>query len=338
MKVVTFGEILLRLAPPGHLTIGQAQSFDRIFGGSEANVAIALSQYGCDVNFVSKVPEHTLGKAAMQYLNGFGVHTNYVQYDQARLGIYYLENGYSIRPSRVIYDREQSSFSRSTINDYDFDAILKEANWFHLSGITPALSEELFEISMKALEKAKTYGVTTSCDLNYRKSLWPFELARKKMSLLMQHVDVCFGFEPLELPLNDHEDYKDRLTRPFSEKEIEIISTKLKERYNFTHIISTFRKEKSVNENTVSAMVLSNQGFYRSNPINVEIIDRVGAGDAFAAGMIYGLSHFDSMQQTIDFATTAFALKHTVEGDANILDLANIDHVLKAENALSIMR
>ncbi|WP_017471354.1 sugar kinase [Amphibacillus jilinensis] len=337
-NIVTFGEILLRLTTPGFKTIKQSQSFDGVFGGGEANVAMALAQYGFNVNFVTKVPKHALGRSAMQFLNYFGVNTDHVVYDEQRLGVYFLEKGYSIRPTRVIYDREQSSFACSKINDYDFDIIFENVDWFHLGGITPALSEELFEISLVALEIAQKKGVKTSCDLNYRKSLWSFKSARAKMSILMKNIDVCFGIEPLELPTYDDQDYKDRCEKPFSEEEIKKIMSQLKEMYQFTQIVHTFRTEKSVNQNEISAIVMDDQGFFKSKTVDVQIVDRVGTGDAFAAGMIYGLLQFDSMQKTIDFATASFALKHTIEGDANILDLSDILHFMNADHPLSIIR
>ena len=212
-KVVTMGEIMLRLSTPGYQKIQQAQSFDIHYGGGEANVAIGLSQLGLNNSFVSKLPDNDLGISANQYLNRFGVETDQMVFGGDRIGIYFLEKGFSIRSSKIIYDRSGSAFAGSKVAEYDFDKIFADADWFHISGITPALNEELFQLTKKALAAAKQQGLTTSFDLNFRSSLWSFEDARRKLTELMKDVDVCIGVEPLQLLDNEGKDIKDNLPK-----------------------------------------------------------------------------------------------------------------------------
>ena len=197
-KVVTMGEIMLRLSTPGHQRVKQAQSFDIHYGGGEANVAIGLSQLGLNSSFVSKLPNNDLGISADEFLNRYGVETDHMVFGGDRMGIYFLEKGHSIRPSKIFYDRSGSAFAGSKAAEYDFAQIFADADWFHISGITPALNEEMFQLTSLALTAAKQQGLTTSCDLNYRSSLWSFEEARRKMTELMKNVDVCIGVEPLQ--------------------------------------------------------------------------------------------------------------------------------------------
>lgn len=337
-KVVTMGEIMLRLSTPRFRKIEQAQSFEASYGGGEANVAISLSQLGLKSSFVSKLPNNSLGHSANQFLNRYGVSTDCMVFGGDRLGIYFLEKGFSIRSTKIVYDREDSAFAQSKMAEYDFEHIFKEADWFHISGITPALNKDIFELTKKALAEAKKRGIKTSCDLNYRSSLWSFAEARKKMTELIQGVDVCIGVEPLQLLDDNGKDIKDSLpNKPCVDDYKEIIK-ELHKRYGIKHIAMTFRDQLSAHHHHVKALLSDGENFYESAEINVEIVDRVGTGDAFSTGIIYSIINNFEPQHAIDFATACFALKHTIEGDVNLLSKDDIEQYLQAKNSFSIRR
>ena len=337
-KVVTLGEILLRLTTPNYKKIEQAESFHANYGGGEANVAISLAKFGVQSSFVSKLPNNALGKSAENYLQQHGVQTNHIRYGGDRLGIYFLEKGYSIRPSKILYDRQSSSFATSQINEYDWNHIFEDADWFHVSGITPALNEELFLLTKKALVVAKEKGLTTSLDLNYRSALWSFETARMKMTELIPYVDVCIGIEPLQLLDDDGKDLKDQLPSPRSSGDYKEILTLLHDRYNIKYTAMTFRNQLSVNCNRLKVMLSDGESFYESDEVEVEMVDRVGAGDAFSAGVIYGLLSKLQNESVVKIALGCFALKHTIEGDANLLDISDIKQFVESKNSFSIKR
>lgn len=330
-RVVTLGEMLLRLSPENYQKIEQTRNFSTHYGGAEANVAVGLANLGIPVSYVTKLPNHALGWSAKHYLNQFGVNTDHILYGGERLGLYYLEQGYSIRPSKVIYDRKHSSFSQSKREEYDFEDLFKDADWFHITGITPALSDELFEISKEALIKAKSLGLKTSCDLNYRSALWTFQTARKKMTELLPYVDVCIGIEPLILLNEEGIDIKDEFQEPRSHEDVMRIMKEMEKQFGFTEIAVTFRDHLSVSHNKLSAMLYDGKHFYQSKEFDVEFIDRVGGGDAFAVGLIYGLFNDHEMQEVINFATATFALKHTIVGDACLFYKDEIDRLLNQE-------
>lgn len=324
-KVVTLGEIMLRLSAPNYQKIVQAQSFDAVYGGGEANVAVSLAKFGLNSSFVTKVPQNALGTSAEQQLNRFGVSTEHVLHGGDRLGIYFFEKGFSIRPSKVYYDRKNSAFALSKVEEYDFDAIFADADWFHISGITPALSEELFQLSKKALETAKAKGLTTSCDLNYRSALWSFGEARVKMTELIPYVDVCIGIEPLALLGDDGQDIKDRLPKNPSPEDYVPVMEQLRDRFGIRYVAMTKREHVSVNCNRLQAYLYDGSQLYQSTEAVVDIIDRVGTGDAFSAGMIYSLINDFKPQDAVEFATGCFALKHTIEGDANLIPISDVE-------------
>ena len=337
-KVVTMGEIMLRLSTPGYQKIQQAQSFDIHYGGGEANVAIGLSQLGLNNSFVSKLPDNDLGISANQYLNRYGVETDQMVFGGDRIGIYFLEKGFSIRSSKITYDRSGSAFAGSKVAEYDFDKIFAGADWFHISGITPALNEELFQLTKKALAAAKQQGLTTSFDLNFRSSLWSFEDARRKLTELMKDVDVCIGVEPLQLLDNEGKDIKDSLPKNPTPDDYKEIMTIMHERFGFKSIAMTYRNQLSVNRHCLKALLSDGKDFYQSSEIEVEIVDRVGTGDAFTTGLIYSLINQYEPQAAVDFATASFALKHTVEGDANMFSLSDVDQFVEHKNSFSIKR
>ncbi|MBP3041489.1 sugar kinase [Bacillaceae bacterium Marseille-Q3522] len=337
-KVVTMGEIMLRLSAPNYQKFEQVRSFDVVYGGAEANVAISLARFGLPSWFVSKLPNNAIGASAMQHLNHYGVKTDHILFGGDRLGIYFLEKGFSLRPSKVIYDREHSSFAISKVEEYDFDTIFEDAEWFHISGITPALNEELFLISKKALKTAKKKGLTTSCDLNYRSSLWPFEVARKKMTELIPYVDVCIGVEPLELFGNNGKDIKDSLPKQPRMNDYQEIIEEMHRKFHFKYVAMTLRENVSVNRNRLQGLLSNGKNFYNTSKLEVEFVDRVGAGDAFSAGIIYSLISGFKEQNAIEFATGCFAIKHTIEGDANLLQTSDVEDFLDQKSLFTINR
>lgn len=337
-KVVTLGELLLRLSTPGYQKVQQASSFDIHFGGGEANVAIGLSHLGVKSSFVSKLPDHEIGYSANQFLNRYGVETNQIVFGGDRMGIYFLEKGYSIRPSKIIYDRNGSSFAESKVEEYDFEKLFSDADWFHISGITPALNEEIFQLTVSALKAAKQKGLTTSLDLNYRSSLWSFEDARIKITELMKDVDVCMGVEPLQLLDDAGKDMKDYLPESPELIDYKDIMKEMHARFGLKHIAMTYRNQLSVHHHRLSALLSDGTNFYQSSELDVEIVDRVGTGDAFSTGLIFSLVNEYEPQQAIDFATASFALKHTVEGDVSVLKLDEVEQYVRNKSSFSIRR
>lgn len=337
-KVVTMGEIMLRLSTPGYQKIQQAGGFDIHYGGGEANVAIGLSQLGLHSSFVSKLPHNDLGISANQFLNRFGVGTDQMVFGGDRIGIYFLEKGFSIRSSKIIYDRSGSAFAGSKVAEYDFANLFRDAEWFHISGITPALNEEIFQLTKLALAAAKQQGLTTSFDLNYRSSLWSFEEARRKLTELMKDVDVCIGVEPLQLLDHEGRDIKDDLPEHPCPDDYKEIMKIMHERFDLKYIAMTYRNQLSVNHHRLKALLSDGRDFYHSSEIDVEIVDRVGTGDAFTTGLIYSLMNQYEPQAAVDFSTACFALKHTVEGDVNVLSLSDVEQYVQNKNSFSIKR
>ena len=321
MKIVTMGEIMLRLSSAGNSRFVQCQEFDACYGGGEANVAVSLANYGHDAYFVSKVPAHEIGQCAVNALRRYGVHTDYVACGGNRLGIYYLESGASMRPSKVIYDRAHSSISEASISDFDFDKIFEGATWFHWSGITPALSDEVANILREACIAAKRHNVTISCDLNFRKKLWTSEKAISVMRPLMQYVDVCIGNEEdaqlcLGFKPNANVDKGDTDAKGYYE-----IFKQMQQEFGFKLVVSTLRESYSATHNGWKALIYNGKEFYESKHYDIEpIIDRVGGGDSFAGGLIHGLLKYDFDQaKALEFAVAASALKHTIPGDFNLV-------------------
>lgn len=289
-KVVTLGEIMLRLSTPRFERFVQAESFDVVYGGGEANVAVSLANYGFDSCFVSKLPKNDIGQAAVNHLRRFGVNTKFIERGGDRVGIYYLESGASMRPSKVIYDRAHASISEAEVSDFDFDEIFKDADWFHFSGITPALSEKAAILTEEALKTAKKYGVTVSVDLNYRKNLWTPARAKEVMTHLMQYVDVCIGNEEdAEKVLGFKPGETDVTSGELELAGYKNIFEQMKEKFGFKYVISSLRESYSASDNGWSACAYDGTEFYQSRKYDVRIVDRVGGGDSFASGVIYGL-------------------------------------------------
>lgn len=325
-RVITFGELMLRLAPEGYLRFLQSEKYQATFGGAEANVAVSLANYGVDAAFVSKLPEHEIGQSAVNSLRKFGVDTSLIVRGGDRVGIYYCEKGASQRPSKVIYDRANSAIATAKSSDFNWNKILKGATWFHITGITPALSDGMAAITLKALKAAKEKGITVSCDLNFRKKLWSKEKANKVMSEVCKYVDYCianeedakdvFGIEADNTDINsgklDREGYIS-------------VAKKLTDKFGFRGVAITLRESLSANDNNWSAMLYTNGQAYFSKKYAIHIVDRVGGGDSFGAGLIYSLLNNYEPQKTIEFAVAASCLKHSIEGDYNMVSVKEVE-------------
>ncbi len=325
-KIVMFGEIMLRLSPPAYQRIAFTRNFEACYAGGEANVAVSLANYGMNSYFVSKVPENEIGSAVIRTLKEMNVNTDYITYGGKRLGVYYLEHGASVRPSKVIYDRKHSSLSEAQETEFDFDAIFNGATWFHVSGISPALSESCATLTAKALQCAKKAGLTTSFDLNYRKKLWTAQEAQKICIPLMEHVDVCIGNEEdAEKVLGFTPQGSNIQQGTLNIEGYKAMFEKLKERFGFQHVATTLRESISASDNGWSALLYNGQQFFQSKKYNLHIVDRVGAGDSFSAGLIYSLIATKDPQQSIDFAVAASALKHSIHGDFNQVSVEEVE-------------
>ncbi|MBE5737627.1 MAG: sugar kinase [Clostridiales bacterium] len=324
-KVITFGELMLRLAPENYLRFVQSEKYEATFGGAEANVAVSLANYGIDVAFVTKLPTHEIGQSAVNSLRKFGVDTSKIVRGGERVGIYYCEKGASQRPSKVIYDRAYSSISMAKEQDFDWDKIFEEVEWFHFTGITPALSDEVAKICLIAVKKAKEKGITISCDLNFRKKLWTKEKAGQVMSNLCQYVDYCIANEEdakdvFGIEADNTDIYGGKLDR---EGYISV-AKKLTDRFNFKGVAITLRESKSANDNDWSGMLYTNGQAVFSKKYSMHIVDRVGGGDSFGAGLIYSLLNGYDSQRAIEFAVAASCLKHTIEGDYNMVSVSEV--------------
>jgi 2-dehydro-3-deoxygluconokinase len=318
-KVVTMGELLLRLSTPGYERFTQAQSFDIVYGGAEANVAISLANWGVNSCFVTELPDNPIGQSAINNLKKYGVNTEYIHRAGDRIGIYFFEKGTSVRPSKVVYDRANSAITKVNADDFDFDEIFKDADWFHISGITPALGENCIHLAEKAIEAAKAHNVPVSIDLNYRNKLWSIEEFERVMPGLLKGIDVCFGW--LTSVESKQSEYKvaDFSKGKLDEERFKYIFGKMIEKFNIKHVVSTLRENYSASHNGLSAIIYDGKELYRSKKYDFSIHDRVGAGDAFAAGLIYGLVQGKNHKEALEFGVAAGVLKHSIDGDANIV-------------------
>lgn len=317
---------MLRLSPQGNDRFVQADSFRIIPGGGEANVAISLANYGHDSYYVTKLPAHEIGQIAVNELRKFGIRTDYITRGGNRIGLYYAETGAAMRPSKVIYDRAHSAIAEADPADFDFDKIFEGATWFHWSGITPAISDKAAELTKLACEAAKRHGVTISCDLNFRKKLWTSEKAISIMRPLMKYVDICIGNEEdaeLCLGFKPDADVEGGKTDAAG---YEGIFRQMKKEFGFKYVVSTLRESFSANHNGWKALIFDGNEFYQSKRYDIDhIVDRVGGGDAFSAGLIHGmLKNPGDQASALEFAVAASALKHTVNGDFNMVSEAEV--------------
>ena len=338
-KVVTLGEIMLRLSTPDFKRFVQADTLDVTYGGGEANVAVALCNYGLQGVFVSKVSDNAIGQSAINHLRRFGVDTQFVARGGKRLGIYFLETGASMRASQVIYDRADAAISEVDITDFDFDKIFDCASWFHTTGITPALSEKAAALTEAALKAAKAKGITTSIDLNYRKKLWSKEKAKEVMTRLCKYVDVCIGNEEdAETTLGFKSKGSDVTKGELNLDGYKDVFQQMKEKFGFKYIASTLRESYSASDNGWSALVYDGKEFYHSKEYQVRIVDRVGSGDSFASGFIYGLVTEMSLKDAAEFGVAASALKHTIPGDLNHATLSEVKGLMKGDASGRVQR
>ncbi|MCH5239842.1 MAG: sugar kinase [Muribaculaceae bacterium] len=325
-KIITLGEIMLRLSPEGCYRFVEVDRFNVIWGGGEANVAVSCANYGHDAYFVSKLPTHEIGQAAVNALRRYGVHTDHIARGGDRVGIYYCETGASMRPSKVIYDRAHSAIAEANPSDFDFDKIMKGADWFHWSGITPAISDKAAELTRLACEAAKRNGVTVSVDLNFRKKLWTSEKAISIMKPLMKYVDVCIGNEEdAELCLGFKPDADVESGNTDAEGYKKIFEQMMKE-FGFKYVVSTLRESFSATHNGWKAMIYDGKEFYVSKRYDINpIIDRVGGGDSFSGGLIHGLLTYKTQGEALEFAVAASALKQTIPGDFNLVSISEVE-------------
>lgn len=325
-KVLGFGEIMLRLTPTNYQRVIQANTFEAIYAGGEANVICSLSMFGHDTKMMTKLPNNVLGDKVIRTLNEFGVDTKDVVRGQGRLGIYFLEQGYGVRNSEVTYDREYSAISLAKAEDFDFDKILKDVKLVHISGVTPALSSNLYDISLKLAKAAKKKGIIVSYDSNYRSKLWSLEEARKFMKEILPFVDIVFlgildFINILEYEKDEKISYEDNLSKLYK---------KLFKNYpNIKYAASTKRTVNSVNNNSLKGFLFDGKELYSSRNYNFDILDRVGGGDSFTAGILHGILKQMESNNIVEFATCASALKHSIKGDINMVDLYQIETLMK---------
>ncbi len=338
-RIITFGEIMLRLAPEGYLRFFQNDTMQATFGGGEANVAVSLANYGMDAAFITKLPAHAIGQGAVNSLRGLGVDTKGIVRGGERVGIYYLEKGASQRGSVCIYDRAYSAIQLASRDDFNWDEIFEGADWFHFTGITPALGENLVEICLDACKAAKAKGVKISCDLNYRGKLWTRDQAREAMTKLCKYVDVCisneedakdvFGIEAENTDIYggklDKEGYKS-------------VAKQLMDTFGFEKVAITLRSSISANDNDWAAMLYDGENYCFSKEYHLHIVDRVGGGDSFGGGLIYSLLNGKSTQEAVEFAVAASALKHSIEGDYNRVTVAEVEKLAKGDASGRVQR
>lgn len=326
MKCVTFGEIMMRLNPEGYNRFVQADKFEASYAGGEANVAVSLSNYGVDAAFVSKVPAHEIGQCAVNALRHFGVDTKNMVRGGDRLGLYYVEKGASQRASKVIYDRANSAIALAKPSDFDWDAIFEGVDWFHWTGITPALGGELPQICLEACKAAKAKGVTISCDLNFRKKLWSSEKANEIMSKLMPYVDVCIANEEDAKDVFGIEAEGTDITAGKLNHEGYIsVAKQLQERFGCKAVAITLRSSISAFDNDWAAMLYINDQAFFSPSYHIHIVDRVGGGDSFGGGLIYSMLTQKDPQNAINFAVAASCLKHSIEHDFNLVSVSEVE-------------
>lgn len=328
MKLVTFGEIMMRLNPEGYQRFVQAEKFEASYAGGEANVAVSVANYGVPAAFVTKVPAHEIGQCAVNALRHFGVDTSCMVRGGDRLGVYFVEKGASQRPSKVIYDRAHSAIAEAKAGDFDWKAIFKDVTWFHFTGITPALGDELPEICLEACKTAREMGITVSCDLNFRKKLWSQARANETMSKLMPYVDVCianeedakdvFGIAAADTDLN---------TGKISQEGYVSVARQLTERFGFKKVAITLRGSLSASVNDWAGMLCSDGEAKFSPTYRITIVDRVGGGDSFGGGLIYSLMNNYDDQKAINFAVAASCLKHTIEHDFNLVSVTEVENL-----------
>lgn len=338
-RIITFGEIMLRLQPPGYGRFVQAESFDAVYGGGEANVAVSLANFGEDAAYVTRLPDNPIGQAAVNALRRYGVDTRHIVRGGRRIGIYFCEKGAAQRPSKIVYDRAGSAICEATEADFNWSEIFKGVDWFHFTGITPALSDNAAAICLAALKAAREMGIRTSCDLNYRKNLWSREKAGQVMAGLMPHVDLCianeedaadvFGIRATGSDINKGE---------LSHAGYEEVARELCRRFGHKMVAITLRESISASVNNWSAMLFDGERSWFARKYTMQIVDRVGGGDSFGAGLIYASLKGLPPEEAIEFATAASCLKHTIEGDFNQVTVAEVRQLMGGDGSGRVQR
>ena len=338
-KIVTFGEIMLRLAPYDYERIIQAGSLQATYGGGEANVAVSLAMYGNEVNFVTKLPANPVADAAIASVRKYGVGTGHIARGGERMGIYFLEHGASVRPSKVTYDRANTAISTVSSKDFDWDKIFDGVEWFHTTGITPALSQATAEVTLEAVKAAKKNGVTVSCDLNYRNKLWTREEAKAVMTQVVQYTDVIIANEEdcadvFGIKASSTDVHKGELDvahyQEVAEEVMKISKAKM--------VAITLRESLSASDNNWAAMLYDGENFFLSKKYSLHIVDRVGGGDSFGAGLIHSLVSGKAPADALEFAVAASALKHTIPGDLNLVTEAEVSSIAKGNTSGRVQR
>ena len=338
-RVVTFGEIMLRLAPNGYYRFFQNDQLQATFGGGEANVAVSLANFDLDAAYVTKLPAHAIGQAAVDSLRHFGVDTSKIVRGGDRVGIYYLEKGASQRGSVCIYDRAHSAIQEASRSDFDWDTIFEGADWFHFTGITPALGQNLVDICLDACKAAKKRGVKISCDLNYRGKLWTREQAREAMTKLCEYVDVCISNEEdakdvFGIEAENTDIYGGRLNK----NGYCSVAKQLADQFGFEEVAITLRTSLSASDNDWAGMLYDGTDCYFSKEYHLHIVDRVGGGDSFGGGLIYALLSGKEPQAAIEFAVAASALKHSIEGDFNRVSVSEVEKLAGGDTSGRVQR
>ncbi len=338
-RIVTFGEIMLRLAPEGYLRFFQNDTMQATFGGGEANVAVSLANYGMDASFVTKLPSHAIGQGAVNSLRALGVDTKDIVRGGERVGIYYLEKGASQRGSVCIYDRAYSAIQLADRSDFDWDKIFDGADWFHFTGITPALGENLVEICLDACKAAKEKGITISCDLNYRGKLWTRQQAREAMTKLCEYVDVCISNEEdakdvFGIEAENTDIYGGKLNKDGYKS----VAKQLMDKFGFKKVAITLRTSISASDNKWAGMLYDGENYCFSKEYNLHIVDRVGGGDSFGGGLIYSILSGKDTQSAVEFAVAASALKHSIEGDYNRVTVSEVEKLAGGDASGRVQR
>ncbi len=341
MKVLTFGEIMLRLKAPGHERFFQSPMMEATFGGGEANVAISLSNYGMDVEYMTVLPENLLGDECIKELRRFGAGTDRIQRGPGRMGIYFLESGANQLPSKVVYDRKYSAIAQAKLGDIEWDNVFEGIDWFHITGITPAISENAMELSLESVKAARAMGITVSCDLNFRKNLWKYgRKASEVMGELAKYVDIAIANEEdcqkslgIKADVNVESGELDR-------SRYEALSEAVLDLYpNMKMIGITLRESRSADSNGWAACLNDREKFYVSRRYDInDIIDRVGGGDSFAAGLIFGLNQYNDKQSALEFAVAASCLKHSIIGDFNRVSVSDVEKLMGGDASGRVQR
>lgn len=341
MRYLTFGEIMIRLKTPGQERFFQSPMFEATFGGGEANVAVSLANYGCDAEYMTVLPDNALGDECIKELRRFGVGTGRISRGNGRMGIYFLEAGANQLPSKVVYDRMYSAIALAKKGDINWDAVLDGVNWFHITGITPAISENAMLLSLESVKNAKEKGITVSCDLNFRKNLWKYgKSAPEVMCEMIKYIDIAIANEEdVQKSLGITVDFNIEEGKLDKSKYEAITKTVLEKYPNIKLIAITLRESMSADTNGWGACMYDGETFYTSKRYQIsDIVDRVGGGDSFAGGLIYGLSNYNDKQKALEFAVAASCLKHSIIGDFNRVSVSDVEKLAGGDGSGRVQR